>query len=649
MGAFVVYIIKSALCLSAFYIFYKFLMARDTFHRMNRIIILTCMILSCLVPLVKVSVKESTMVNQPMMNLEDFLIVSAEQTEGVADEVNWMAVLVLVYLLGTAYFLFRDVWSIGKLALFIRRCQVVKKENSCTLLTHTENIAPFSWMHYIIISKSDLEANGNVFIEHEKAHIRNGHSWDLLVAEIFTLLQWFNPASWLLKTELQNIHEYEADDSVLKKGIDAKTYQLLLIKKAAGTRLYSMANSFNHSSLKKRITMMLQKKSNTWAMAKCLFVLPVTAIAIAAFAHPEVDSLSGELSAITTEDLASTVDKVREIAPIEQVKGTKTLKEENDSIIFEVVDEQPEFPGGTGEMMKYISKTLKYPEDAFKNNVQGRVIVRFIITKDGSIKNPEVVRSVYPSLDAEAIRVISQMPKWTPGKQRGKAVNVRYVIPINFKLQGDDSDQTVLTRGELRKLDVAIRVLTNTDGEPTKPLYLVDGVEVSDLNSIAPKDIESIQVLKNDQAVSTYGERGKNGVVKVVTKHGKKSEDKMDEAFTVVEEFPEFPGGTGELMKYLAMNMKYPKDAHDNKIQGRVIVNFIISKDGTIKDPKVVHSVYPSLDKEAIRVVQEMPKWKPGKQRGEAVNVRFTIPISFRLSDDVKSQPIKLDEVMVVG
>lgn len=396
---------------------------------------------------------------------------------------------------------------------------------------------------------------------------------------------------------------------------------------------------------------MLQKKSNTWARAKLLFVLPVTVIAVAAFAHPEVASLSSELSGITSEDLSSTVDKVREIAPIEQVKGTKTLKEDKDTIIFEVVDEMPEFPGGTGEMMKYISKSVKYPEDAFKNNVQGRVMVRFIVTKDGSIKNPEVVRSVYPSLDAEAIRVISQMPKWTPGKQRGKAVNVRYVIPLIFKLQGDDSDQTVLTKEEVHAVDGAIRVLTNSDGQPTKPLYLVDGVEVSDLNSIAPKDIESIHVLKNDEVVSTYGERGKNGVVKVVTKHGKKSGEKVDEAFMVVEEMPEFPGGTGELMKYLSMNMKYPKDAYDNKVQGRVIVSFVVSKDGTIKDPKVIHSVYPSLDKEAIRVVEQMPKWTPGKQRGEAVNVSFTIPITFKLSKEKDSEPANqvIDELVVVG
>ena len=275
MGAFVVYVIKSAFCLAAFYIFYKFLLSRDTFHKMNRIAILTCMALSCLIPLVKYTVKESTIVNQPMLELEDFLTVSVEQPAEVT-EVNWMAVLVLVYLLGTAYFLFRNIWSIGKLAYFIHHCRVVGREDSCTILTHSKKLAPFSWMHYIIISESDLNENGEVFLEHEKAHIRNGHSWDLLVAEAFSILQWFNPASWLLKTELQNIHEYEADYSVLKKGIDAKTYQLLLIKKAVGTRLYSMANNFNHSSLKKRITMMLQKKSNTWARAKLLFVLPVT-------------------------------------------------------------------------------------------------------------------------------------------------------------------------------------------------------------------------------------------------------------------------------------------------------------------------------------------------------------------------------------
>ena len=147
------------------------------------------------------------------------------------------------------------------------------RKERVTLIVHNCDIAPFSWMGYIVISRKDLEENGREILIHELAHIHNRHSWDLLVADVCIFFQWFNPASWLLKQELQNIHEFEADETVIKEGVDAKQYQLLLIKKAVGTRLYSMANSFNHSKLKKRITMMLKEKSSPWARLKYLYVL----------------------------------------------------------------------------------------------------------------------------------------------------------------------------------------------------------------------------------------------------------------------------------------------------------------------------------------------------------------------------------------
>ena len=291
MGAFFVYIVKSAVCLAVFYLFYRLLLSRETFHRFNRIALLGILILSCAIPFVEVTMKEPMEVSQHLLTWEELLLM-ADLNQTVAVEaapvsaITWREALLMVYLLGIVFFFLRNVWSLTRMLRLIKGSTLVRQENGIMLITHQKEIAPFSWMKFVVISEKDLKENGEEILTHEYAHIRKKHSIDLLIADICIFFQWFNPASWLLKQELQNIHEFEADESVIAQGIDAKKYQLLLIKKAVGTRLYSMANSFNHSSLKKRITMMLKKKSNPWARLKYLYVLPLAAIAVAAFARP---------------------------------------------------------------------------------------------------------------------------------------------------------------------------------------------------------------------------------------------------------------------------------------------------------------------------------------------------------------------------
>ena len=269
MGIFFVYILKSSVCLVVFYLFYRLLLSRETFHRFNRVALLSILLLSCLLPLVEVTVEEQTEVHQTMMTLEQWLMLAdmmntADTTDLQAEEVTvtWIQVALLVYLAGILLFALRNGYSLLKLGGLLKSG---RKENlskyidggeKVTLIVHDRDIAPFSWMKCIVISEKDLDENGREILIHELAHIQNRHSWDLLVADICIFFQWFNPASWLLKQELQNIHEYEADETVIEKGVDAKQYQLLLIKKTVGTRLYSIANSLNHSKLKKRITML---------------------------------------------------------------------------------------------------------------------------------------------------------------------------------------------------------------------------------------------------------------------------------------------------------------------------------------------------------------------------------------------------------
>ena len=434
MGTFLVYILKSAACLAVFYLFYKLLMSRDTFHRFNRFALLGLLVLSSLLPLVEASVNSPAAVQETMLTLEQLLLLADIQPEGESmaaatpsATVLWLRAALLVYLTGIVFFIVRNLCSLARLGRLIRQGKREaldsylpdRKEKNVRLVVHDHDIAPFSWMHWIVIARKDLEENGREILIHELAHIRNRHSWDLLLADLCIFVQWFNPAAWLLKQELQNIHEYEADETVLREGVNARNYQMLLIKKAVGTRLYSMANSFNHSSLKKRITMMLKEKSNPWARAKYLYILPLAALAVTAFARPEVSAVADEISAVKV--IAPAVhDSIQpNVQPAVAAPSS-------------ALDQMPEFPGGMEALNTYLRNNIRYPQEAQKAGIQGRVIIQFIVSKDGSITDAEVVESVDPQLDAEGLRLIKNMPRWKPGMRKGQAIRVKQTLPIRF-------------------------------------------------------------------------------------------------------------------------------------------------------------------------------------------------------------------------
>ena len=534
MGLFFVYILKSSVCLAIFYLFYRLLLARETFHRFNRFSLLGILLLSCLLPLVEVSVKQETEVHQTMLTLEQLLMmadaVNATEAGASAETatVTWIQVALLVYLAGIVFFAFRNVCSLVRLLMLLKSGKkedigsyLPSRKERVTLIVHNRDIAPFSWMGYIVISRKDLEENGREILIHELAHIHNRHSWDLLVADVCIFFQWFNPASWLLKQELQNIHEFEADETVIKEGVDAKQYQLLLIKKAVGTRLYSMANSFNHSKLKKRITMMLKEKSSPWARLKYLYVLPVAAIAVTAFARPEVSNKVEEISSVKVNDLAAIVEtkmteSVGDTMKPADVKyvPTEVRKQLKGTPVFEVVEEMPEFPGGgMSALMSYLKDNMRYPVSAKEKGTQGRVTVQFVVDKDGSIKEPKLLRSVDKDMDAEALRLISNMPKWKPGRQKGQPVAVKYTVPVMFSLDDDKLEKTSSANGI---------TVEGYAGNGKEPLYIVDGKEVtpSVMSALDPNKIERVTVLKDKSATELYGEKGKNGVLLITLKQG---------------------------------------------------------------------------------------------------------------------------------
>lgn len=536
MGVFFIYILKSSVCLVLFYLFFRLLLSKETFHRFNRMALLGVLFFSLLIPCIEVTTRHQVEVQQAVLSIEQLLLMAELEATpanvGAVQEtptISWVQIVLLVYLAGILFLVCRNIYSLICLFRLVHSGKHEKLEKGVTLVVHNQEIAPFSWMKYIVISRKDLEENGREILIHEMAHIHHRHSVDLLVADICIFFQWFNPGAWLLKQELQNIHEYEADETVINEGVNAKEYQLLLIKKAVGTRLYSMANSFNHSKLKKRITMMLKEKSNPWARLKYLYVLPLAAIAVTAFARPEISEKMEEISAVKVNDLAEIVQEkvLQDTVKVSKdekkdalvVTGVKS-KEEEEIVIFEVVEQMPEYPGGMSALQKYLSE--KIAGSPMKGKAGGRVMVGFTVAETGKIKDVCVLQSDEASLNQEAERIVSEMPDWIPGKQRGRPVPVKYTVPIRF--------------GNIRF------------AENKQPLIFADGKEISmdAMEKLDPSTIESISVLKDSTSIKVYGKRGANGVILVNTQRGSKTkiqnkEISFSQKTTSTDAVPDFP------------------------------------------------------------------------------------------------------------
>ena len=516
MGIFFVYILKSSVCLAVFYLFYRLLLSRETFHRFNRVALLSILLLSCLLPLVEVTVEKQTEVHQTMMTLEQWLMLAdMMNTTNVAElqieevTVTWIQVALLVYLAGILLFAFRNGYSLLKLGNLLRsgRKEDLSKYTDggekVTLIVHDHDIAPFSWMKYIVISQKDLDENGREILIHELAHIQNRHSWDLLVADICIFFQWFNPASWLLKQELQNIHEYEADETVIEKGVDAKQYQLLLIKKAVGTRLYSMANSFNHSKLKKRITMMLKEKSNPWARLKYLYVLPLAAIAVTAFARPEISEKVEEISAVKVNDLAAIVEKKSEENVVkEPIDTTK-----NKVVVVGYRTEKKDSVLTSGKKKVAISVQGISGEGKPLVIINGKESDREVV----NALNPERIESVSVIGPEKAIKIYGEKAK--DGVMDIKLYSEKKFAPRKIEIEGINKTRLDALNSGAKSWGATFR---SADGG--KPLVIIDGKEATGddpLANISPDRIRSISVLKDKTALAAYGDKGKNGVIEV--------------------------------------------------------------------------------------------------------------------------------------
>ena len=431
-----IYQIKVGICLIAFYLLWKLLLSRETFHRFNRVALLTVMALAFVLPWVKLSLDVSTPVAGGMVMLEEMIVTptGAVQPHQVAQTwsvINIANVLYFIGVVSVLVWLLHSQWSLHRLLKRGRREQM---PDGITLHVVPGDQTPFSYFRHIVINEQDYRDNPREILTHEHAHISLRHSWDVLFVELVKLFQWWNPAAWLLCRELKQVHEYEADMAVLNQGVDAKQYQLLLIRKSVGDQLFSMANNFNYQSLKKRIRMMTMNKSSRWKTLRALTVVPVIALALLAFANTKSVAavVANQQSKVTP---TSRVVKANAEAQVTDESAPQSKK------VYRSVDQMPQFPGGEAGLMRYLQSNINYPANAAMNNIGGRVILQFVVEKDGHIGEVKVVRSIDPEIDAEAVRVVKSLPDFIPGRQDGEPVAVWYTIPVSFKVQSEPQPQ----------------------------------------------------------------------------------------------------------------------------------------------------------------------------------------------------------------
>ena len=473
MNELLLYTIKSAFVLGILYVPYTLLLRKEDFFRFNRLTLLGILALSVGLPLCNIPALSAD--NQPVVHAAQLQMIEigipimqmADETDGPShtSSPTWFQVASLIFLLGMMTVLCLRLIQMGKMGSEIRKGSLWHSvEDGVDIHCHAGAVAPYSWLHHIVISLEDYEKNGHEIILHEKGHIHNLHSFDILLLTLVEMLQWWNPLVYMLGMSLRDVHEYEADDYVLHQGVSLRDYQNLLIRKAVGASSYTFANNFNHSLTKKRITMMCKKKSNPWMRSKALYAVPMVAIALSAFATPafvnpiEKDMESGGTSSLTEGKVTNNFP----IGQTDQQKKKGTAKMKGDKVL-DTCDKLPEFEGGQEQLMKLLQANVRYPETAQSMGVQGRIVVEFIVEKDGSVSDVKVCKKdITPSLESatviaygedkpkpteeelrkatkaleeETIRVARLTSgKWTPGEQDGQKVRVKFSLPLTFRL-----------------------------------------------------------------------------------------------------------------------------------------------------------------------------------------------------------------------
>ncbi len=566
MTEFLTYDLKVAVLLAAFYFCYRLLMERDTTHRLNRAVLLMMLALSVVLPLCIITLHETVWIEiQPMpAELPTGTAVMRQQpapadVKGLlTNALGWIIVAGMAA--RTAYLLY-TYWQLRRM---IACCEHHTLSDGTPIAVSDEPVAPFSWMNTIVVNRHDYEEHNSLLIEHERSHIRMRHSRDVVFVGALTVLQWFNPVVWLLSRDLRTVHEYEADEAVLSHGVDKAQYLSLLMTKATGIQACVLANGINTSELKKRIDMMMKRKSPRLSWLKALYLVPIVALSLAATAETVTDYKTKQ------PQKKVVVKKGRKNGQV-KINGTTVVK-----------------INGTADEAK---------EEKKEQQAQKPFALHAVVNEQGRIMG---------------------------FSHEGEPTNPNLVFPLGY-------------------------------------IY-VDGHEATPEEALQYHSYVWYDIVKSAEGSEKWDYKDKQGIVNFSMKTENSKEDKV---YNVCEQLPQFPGGVVELQKWLAMNLKYPADALRWGVTGRYLVQFIVEKDGTLSNAKIVRGKakeqdgttivgfsmgmdelegpegeakvqgvkagIQAIENECLRLISAMPQWSPGQQNGKPVRVKFTLPVNFRL------------------
>jgi len=548
------YLLLVNIYLLLFYGFYVLLLRKETFFQLNRLYLVSAALLSFMIPVIQANWIQNLFITQQVkytLYSSPVLVYHFKPIE--ESPVSIGQILFLVYVVGIAFLSGRLIWQLFKLKKVISQ--------------------PESPVSYSFFKKVKLNADGEAneaIATHEDVHAKQWHSADVLLVELVMIINWFNPIVYFYRRAIKHIHEFIADRHAVEAGTDKADYAMLLLSQTFHTPTHDLVNSFfNKSLLKERIIMLQKNNSHRMALIKYGLSAPLF-ILMMVLSSATINN-SDTISVINTNAdkvFSTPASKVTEITIDDPPKVDERLLADT-TPVYTAVARVPEFPGGLEAFGKFLASNIKYPATAREQKIQGRVIITFVVEKDGSLSNERVVRGITDDLNNEALRVIKLSPHWQPGMQNNRPVRVQYSVPINFALAPDADTTKTIT-----------------------PTF-----------SIASAQSGS------------------------------------DPVFTSVEQVPEFPGGIEAFGKFLATNVRYPKVARDNNVQGRVIITFVVEKDGSLSDMKVLRGIGSGCDEEAVRVLGISPAWKPGIQNGKPVKVQYSVPISFSLADSKPAKP----------
>ena len=659
MHPFFIYLIQVNIALALFYLLYTFVLKKDTFLRIKRLFFLSAIVFSLFYPLFSIPAlsemwpsprhENDVEVGVPTVIIgEPTAMMVGEDQVTAPVSIPWTTVISFLYISVTLVFTLRFLFQLRSIYR-VRARSVRVTISGVPVYRLKDNIPPFSFFHLIFIhAEKHSQTELDQILLHEQTHAKQGHSVDIMLTELLCIFSWWNPFMWLIKREISMNLEYLADNGVLREGVDTREYQYHLLRLTYHESAVHIVNNFNVSRLKQRIMMMNKSKSPALRLVKYLAILPVCFLLVttnSVYAGHDDEATAARETGNPASELTSGYS-VKPVSAPPPVKKEAAIEE-----IFVVVEEQPQFLGGNEAMLKFLSDSIVYPKEARERGIQGRVICNFLVMKDGSIDSVNVVRGVDPLLDAEAVRVLESMPTWKPGRQRGQAVNVRFTLPVVFRINipvGTEKKESSVVIGDLSRneanMSVAIQLVQDQvfpGGEEGFMKYISDNIRYP---VIAQE--KGIQGLVN--ATITFRDNGYLGGVRILPESGDETA-LSKEVLRVLTNMPQWEKG----VSYIVTGQV--TEASSNPLHGASVI-LKGTNQGTITDANGNFQLAVSSKDATVMIsfigykTREIPLASLSPSNGELTK---SIPVVFRLQGEDGSTsytgPTPDNAVVVVG